>query len=204
MLRLHMVNVQNTNYGAQTLSLSQLWIVLQPMEDILVQQSYLKGSNKMNRRGLMLTLKYRRDSNIFVSLMILTCDRIELSDNGWTSDFHCYQWFKDTFILQTTEQNTSGKPILLIYDGHGSHEKYELLRLAKEHKIILFSLPPHTTHKLQPLDVRIFGPFACAWTERCNDYMEEHLEEIPRDQFIKYYMEVRQNTFKAITIHAAF
>jgi hypothetical protein len=102
------------------------------------------------------------------------------------------------------ERNTSGKPILLIYDGHRSHEKYELLHLAKEHNIILFSLPPHTTHMLQPLDVGVFGPFACGWTERCNDYMEEYLEEIPRDQFVKHYMEVRQNTFKVTTIRAAF
>ena len=136
--------------------------------------------------------------------MVLTYSRIGLSDNGWTSDFHCYQWFKDNFIARATARNTSGKPILLIYDGHGSHEKYELLRLAKEHNIILFSLPPHTTHMLQPLDVGVFGPFARAWRERCDDYMEEHLEEIPRDQFVKHYMDVRKNTFKDTTIRAAF
>ena len=60
------------------------------------------------------------------------------------------------------ERNTSGKPILLIFDGHGSHKKFKLLKLAKEHNIIIFSLPPHTTYKLQPLDIGIFGPFACA------------------------------------------
>ena len=90
---------------------------------------------------------------------------IGLSDNGWTSDFHCYNWFKDNFIPQAAARNTSNKPILLIYDGHGSHEKYKLLQLAKENNSILFSLPPHTTHKLQPLDVGVFGPFACAWIE---------------------------------------
>jgi hypothetical protein len=111
----------------------------------------------------------------------LTHIRIGLSNNGWTSDFHCYQWFKDNFIAQATAQNTSGKPILLIYDGHGSYEKYELLHLAKEHNILLFSLPSHTTHMLQPLDVGVFGPFAHTWHKQCDDYMEEHLEEIPRD-----------------------
>ena len=34
--------------------------------------------------------------------------------------------------------------------------------------------------------------------------MDKHLEEIPRDQFVKHYMEVRQDTFKATTIRAAF
>ena len=49
-------------------------------------------------------------------------------------------------------------PILLIYDGRGFHEAYKLLHLAKEHS----SLPQHTTHKLQPLNVGVFSPFACA------------------------------------------
>ena len=101
-------------------------------------------------------------------------------------------------------RNTSGRPILLIYDGHGSHERYNLLRLAKDHNIILFSLPPHTTHKLQPLDVGVFGPFARAWIDRCNDYMEEHMDEIPKDQFVKHYAEVREQTFKETTIQMAF
>ena len=129
---------------------------------------------------------------------------IGLSDNGWTSDFHCFQWFKHNFIPQTEARNISSKPILLIYDGHGSHERYKILRLAKEHNIILFSLPPHTTHKLQPLDVGVFGPFARAWIEACDNYMEEHLQEIPRAQFVKHYMDVRQQSFKATTIRAAF
>jgi DDE superfamily endonuclease len=130
-------------------------------------------------------------SGLLIDLRLeLTYSSIGLSDNGWTSDFHCFEWFKDVFIPQAKARNTSGKPILLIYDGHGSHEALNLLRLAKEHNIILFSLPPHTTHKLQPLDVGVFGPFACAWIERCDDYMEEYLEEILREQFVKHYMDV--------------
>ena len=129
---------------------------------------------------------------------------IGLSDNGWTSDFHCLQWLKDSFINQAEARNTSSKPILLVYDGHGSHEKLDLLKLAKDHNIILFSLPPHTTHMLQPLDVGVFGPFARAWSKRCNDYIAEYMQEIPRDQFVKHYMETRQQTFKDTTIRAAF
>ncbi|KAF8229759.1 hypothetical protein L208DRAFT_1285022 [Tricholoma matsutake] len=72
----------------------------------------------------------------------------------------------------------------------------ELLHLAKEHNIILFSLPLHMTHKLQLLNVGVFSPFAHAWIDRCNDYMEEYMEEIPKDQFVKHYMEVQQQTIR--------
>ena len=54
-------------------------------------------------------------------------------------------------------RNTSGKPILLVLDGHGSHDTLPIIDLALSHGIIIFCLPPHTTHKLQPLDVGVFG-----------------------------------------------
>lgn len=57
---------------------------------------------------------------------------------------------------------------------------------------------------LQPLDVGVFGPFACVWRQQCDNYMEEHLEEIPRDQFVKHYMDVQQRTFKDTTICTTF
>lgn len=79
-----------------------------------------------------------------------------------------------------------------------------MLQAAKENNVILFFLPPHTTHKLQPLDVGVFGPFSRAWIEHCDDYVEEYLKEIPRHLFVKNYMEVRSRSFKGTTIRSAF
>ena len=43
---------------------------------------------------------------------------------------------------------------LLILDGHASHTKsLEAIEYANSKGVILLSLPLHTTHKLQPLDV---------------------------------------------------
>lgn len=127
-----------------------------------------------------------------------------MSENGWTDDFLCTEWFKNSFIPQATAQNTSGKPILLIYDGHGSHDTLELIKLGREHNIILFCLPPHTTHKLQPLDVGVFGPFQRVWSRRCDAIVEDTGEEMPREDFVKEYMAVRSETFKPTTIVTAF
>ena len=57
---------------------------------------------------------------------------------------------------------------------------------------------------LQPLDVGVFGPFQRAWADRCDDIIEDTGEEMPREQFVKHYMEVRQKTFKESTIINAF
>ena len=102
-----------------------------------------------------------------------------MSPNGWTDNFLCTKWFEKCFIPQATARKVSNAPILLIYDGHGSHNTTALIELAHEHNIILFCLPPHTTHKLQPLDIGVFGPFARAWLDRFDEYVDDHGEEMP-------------------------
>lgn len=93
--------------------------------------------------------------------------RIALSDKGWTNNFIAAWWFEKCFLPQAMARNSSGKTILLIYDGHKSHETIELRETAVQHKIELYRLPAHTSHRLQPLDVGVFGPLQRAWQNRC-------------------------------------
>lgn len=48
---------------------------------------------------------------------------------------------------------------LLILDGHGSHMVVHTIEEANNFGIDLLTFPTHTTHRLQPLDVSMFGPF---------------------------------------------
>lgn len=50
-------------------------------------------------------------------------------------------------------------PALLILDNHESHLSLEALDLAKSSGVTILTVPPHTTAKLQPLDVGLNGPF---------------------------------------------
>lgn len=50
-------------------------------------------------------------------------------------------------------------PSLLIFDNHESHLSLEVLNLAKKNGVTILTLPPHTTHKTQPLDVGVMKPF---------------------------------------------
>ena len=127
-----------------------------------------------------------------------------MSENGWTDDFLCEQWFCNIFVPCTKARNTSGAPILLIYDGHGSHLTDGILKLAEENNIKLFQLPLHTTHRTQPLDVGIFGPLQCRWMERCDNVLEETGEEIWKVDFIREYMAARVLTFVPETIKNAW
>ena len=51
------------------------------------------------------------------------------------------------------------KKMLLILDGHKSHVTLEVLQKAKAHGLDMVSLPSHTSHALQPLDISCFKPF---------------------------------------------
>jgi hypothetical protein len=59
---------------------------------------------------------------------------------------------------------------LLILDNHRSHATVSFIDYAYENNIVLPYLPPHSTHRLQPLDVAIFGPLAIYYSQEVNQY----------------------------------
>ncbi|XP_044010232.1 tigger transposable element-derived protein 6-like [Aphidius gifuensis] len=86
-----------------------------------------------------------------------------VTDKGWMTAASFLQWFK-WFIEYTVP--TIQRPVLLILDGHASHTKnIEVSRLAAASHVTILCLPPHTTHRLQPLDVSIMKPLSDAYGE---------------------------------------
>ena len=61
---------------------------------------------------------------------------------------------------------------MLIFDGHASHVSRALINWAMSNNLILFVLPAHTSHILQPLDVSIFGPFKAFYYRECASFMQ--------------------------------
>lgn len=57
---------------------------------------------------------------------------------------------------------------------------------------------------LQPLDVGVFGPFQRAWIDRCDEVVADTGAEMAIRDFVREYMGVRNQTFKATTIISAF
>ena len=53
---------------------------------------------------------------------------------------------------------TKERSCLLILDNHVSHLSIDGLTYAKENGIIMLSLPPHCSPRLQPLDRSVYGP----------------------------------------------
>ena len=72
-----------------------------------------------------------------------------LSDSGWMDSELFERWFKIHFLPHAPPV----QPPVLLLDGHSSYYQPELLRIAASEGVIIFHLPPHTTHLLQPLAI---------------------------------------------------
>lgn len=92
--------------------------------------------------------------------------------SGWIQLHLFNKWFKH--FIKYINANKE-KPVILILDGHFSHTRnLELIDLARENGIILISIPPHTSHKLQPLDVGFMSPFKKYYAEEIETWLRAH------------------------------
>lgn len=57
---------------------------------------------------------------------------------------------------------------LLVLDGHNSHVTLKVVYKAMEVDLDIITLPSHTSHPVQPLDISVFGPFKRGF-KRCKD-----------------------------------
>lgn len=112
-------------------------------------------------------------------------------------------WLEKVFDPQSHARNKSGRPRLLILDGHNSHFTYHFSDYAEKHNIIIVCLPSHTTHALQPCDVGVFSPLAAFWRAEVNEAARNNIP-ITKHNFLEFYHRARVQAFKPATIQAAF
>lgn len=56
-------------------------------------------------------------------------------------------------------------------DNLGSHKTLNAFNICKANGVHVVSLPPHTSNKLQPLDVTFFGGLKTAYNSECDKFM---------------------------------
>ena len=91
-----------------------------------------------------------------------------MSDSGWSNSEIFRRYLSDHFLKFAPARD--GQYILLLLDGHKSHVSIGLVDWAKSHNIILFILPAHTSHILQPMDVGCYGPFQRMYNAECHKF----------------------------------
>nr|XP_034836488.1 uncharacterized protein LOC117992886 [Maniola hyperantus] len=89
-------------------------------------------------------------------------------------------WMTGTLFVKVLEHlqkhtrcNKNDK-ILLLLDNHESHCTIDCINFCRDNGIVLVTFPPHCTHRLQPLDVSVMGPFKQKLAVSQNDWLINH------------------------------
>lgn len=64
--------------------------------------------------------------------------------------------------------------VLLVLDNHESHISVDAINLCKENGISLLTFPPHCSHRLQPLDVAVYGPLKAHYNNACTSWLHSN------------------------------
>ena len=96
----------------------------------------------------------------------------QCSPNGWIDAGLFLEYLKH---FKSHVKCSKDSPVLLILDGHKTHTKsLPTIDYARENGIVIVSLPPHTSHKLQPLDRSFFKPLKAAFNSACSSWLRNH------------------------------
>ncbi|XP_072389296.1 uncharacterized protein [Diabrotica undecimpunctata] len=92
-------------------------------------------------------------------------------ESGWMTASNFVKFLEH---FQKHVKATTDNKSLIIMDNHDSHVSLEAITYAKAHRIVLLTIPPHTSHKLQALDTSVFGPLKSFYNTACDDWMVAH------------------------------
>ena len=127
------------------------------------------------------------------------------SANGWSSNAFGLAWLRNVFE-RVTAPIAGNKRRLLLVDGHNSHVNLQFVEECDRLRIILIILPPHSTHRLQPLDVGLFGPLSTKYTNELNMLMFNSLGLVNMSKrvFWKLFWSAWQQAFTLNNVESAW
>ena len=98
----------------------------------------------------------------------ISCSRYGLNESGWINSDLFDGWYEEVFLKLIP----AVRPILLLLDGHSTHYNPVTIKRAASDNVIIFCLPPNTTHLMQPLDQVCFSVLKKCWNEECLKYTQ--------------------------------
>ncbi|KAJ5568122.1 hypothetical protein N7450_010608 [Penicillium hetheringtonii] len=129
--------------------------------------------------------------------------RIEISNNGWTTNEIGLRWLQKIFIPYTNSR-ARGRFRLLILDGHGSHLTPQFDRICAENNIIPLVMPSHSSHLLQPLDVGCFAVLKRVYGRFVSDLARTGYNHIDKLDFLADYPRARLEAFQPNIVQSSF
>lgn len=93
-------------------------------------------------------------------------------ESGWIQSDSFTEWFME-FIKLT--RPTEEDPVVLVLDGHYSHTRnLEVILAARKNFVTIVCLPPHCTHRMQPLDKSFMSPFKTYYAQSIEQWLKHN------------------------------
>ena len=96
---------------------------------------------------------------------------IRVSSSGWTDSSLFIEWLTH-FVAVAHASKTNEQ--LIVLDGHHNHKALEAINFCRDNGIHLITLPPHYTHKFQPLDRTFLKPLKVGYNTAASNWMLSH------------------------------
>jgi hypothetical protein len=128
------------------------------------------------------------------------------SKNGWSDDTLGLDWLRQVFDRTTKEKTSVRDRRLLIVDGHSSHVNLPFIEYADANRILLAVFPPHSTHRLQPLDIGLFSPLATYYSQAIDRLLLESqgLVRLTKRDFWPLFHEAWKKAFHTQNVRSAW
>lgn len=88
--------------------------------------------------------------------------------SGWSND-EMFLKFMEHFIKFV--KCSKDERVLLILDNHETHLSVEAVERASAAGVVMVTFPPHTSNKLQPLDLTVYGPLKGYYNQGVDAWM---------------------------------
>ncbi|KAJ8910325.1 hypothetical protein NQ315_012331 [Exocentrus adspersus] len=118
------------------------------------------------------------------------------SEKGWMTSDVFFEYIANDFNKWAVENNIP-RPLLIFVDGHKSHMTLALSKWCEENQVVLYALPPNTTHIMQPADVSVFKPMKSDWKKTVRNWQnrsENINSSVNKVNFCGIFHEVLSNT----------
>ena len=163
----------------------------------------------VNADGRSIPNFYILKGSYFLEDYIARCEPgavMGMQQNAWMT-----RWLFESWISHFLEYLNNGPDIdhsdrhLLILDRHNSHITLKVVKISMESGLDIMSLPSHTNHALQPLDVACFKLFKIAF-KKCRDLwsLENNKKEVEKQELCKWTSRALKVALTPNNIRAGF
>ena len=155
-----------------------------------------------------ITKKYSEDSN-YSNFISLYSNFINLYSNfylgftksGWMETSHFYAWLTNHFVKKIPPI----RPVALLLDGHSSHIDYYVVQFCADNNILLFRLPSHSSHAVQPAERGFFGSFKSNFAKEVASFSVQYPGvSITKRTFPLIFIKAFEKTCRADVVKGSF